>query len=157
MALAYVGRYATTRAKLVAYLSRKLATRGWDGEGAADVGAVADRCVALGYIDDAAFAAMRGAALSRRGYGARRVAQALRAAGVDADDAAPAEQVARDAAMEAAMAYAKRRRLGPFSNSEVADVKSQQRCFAALLRAGHDPEIARCVAYADIMTFLERR
>ena len=29
MALAYVGRYATTRAKLASYLGRKLRERGW--------------------------------------------------------------------------------------------------------------------------------
>ena len=32
LALFYVGRFATTRAKLIAYLSRKLRERGWEGE-----------------------------------------------------------------------------------------------------------------------------
>jgi regulatory protein len=155
LALAYVGRYATTRAKLAQYLDRKLAQRGWDGEGSADVASIVERCTELGYVDDAAFAAARGASLARRGYGARRVAQSLRAAGVDADDAAPVEQAARDDALQAAIAYARRRRIGPFSNNENVDVKSQQRGFAALLRAGHDPEIARCVAYASEVAFLE--
>lgn len=155
LALAYVGRYATTRAKLASYLERKLAMRGWDGAGEAGVATIVERCAALGYIDDVAFATARGASLSRRGYGARRVAQDLRAAGIAADDAAPIEEAARDQALQAALAYAKRRRIGPFSAVAAVDVKSQQRCFAALLRAGHDPEIARRVAYGDIVAFLE--
>lgn len=154
LALAYVGRYATTRAKLAQYLDRKLAIRGWDGEGRPDVTAVVERCARLGYVDDAAFAAARGASLARRGYGARRVVQALRAAGIDADDAAPIEQAARDDALQAAIAYARRRRIGPFSKNQNGDVMIQQRAFAALLRAGHDPEIARRVAYADEVAFL---
>jgi regulatory protein len=148
LAIAYVGRYATTRAKLADYLDRKVAMRGWDGEDPAPVGAIVDRCAALGYVDDAAFAAARGAALSRRGYGARRIAQALRAAGIDSDDAAPVEQNARDDALQAALAFAKRRRIGPFSREEEVDPDQLRRDFAALLRAGHDSGIARRVAYA---------
>lgn len=155
LALAYVGRYATTRARLAYYLDRKLAQRGWDGENTADVASIVDRCVRLGYIDDVAFAAARGASLARRGYGARRVAQALRAAGIDADDAAPVAQAVREDALMAAIAFAKRRHIGPFSKNQNGDVKSQQRGFAALLRAGHDPEIARRVAYASEVAFLE--
>ncbi|WP_404712340.1 RecX family transcriptional regulator [Sphingomonas sp. MMS24-J13] len=155
LALAYVGRYATTRAKLGQYLDRKLAQRGWDGEAAADVASIVDRCARLGYVDDVAFAAARGASLARRGYGARRVAQALRAAGIDADDAAPVERAARDDALRAAIAYAKRRRIGPFSNNSNDDARTRQRGFAALLRAGHDPEIARHVAYASEVDILE--
>jgi len=148
LAIAYVGRYATTRAKLAQYLDRKLAMRGWEGEDAPPVAAIVDRCAALGYVDDAAFAAARGAALGRRGYGARRVVQALRAAGIDSDDAAPVEQAAREDALQAALAFAKRRHIGPFSREEEINLDQRRRGFFALLRAGHDPEIARRVAYA---------
>ena len=37
LALRYVGKYATTRAKLAAYLARKLRERGWDGQREPDV------------------------------------------------------------------------------------------------------------------------
>ena len=37
-ALSYAGRYATTRAKLAAYLARKLRERGWNGAGEPPVG-----------------------------------------------------------------------------------------------------------------------
>ena len=33
LALSYVGRFATSRGKLVDYLRRKLRERGWEGEG----------------------------------------------------------------------------------------------------------------------------
>ena len=42
LALHYVARFATSAAKLEAYLARKLRERGWDGEGEAPVAAVAD-------------------------------------------------------------------------------------------------------------------
>ena len=37
MALAYVARFATSAARLEAYLARKLRERGWDGKGAPDL------------------------------------------------------------------------------------------------------------------------
>ena len=49
--------------------------------------ALVERMAALGYVDDRAFAAARAAALGRRGYGERRVGEALRAAGIDEEDA----------------------------------------------------------------------
>lgn len=147
LAIFYVGRYATTRAKLAQYLARKVATRGWEGEAAPPIAAVVERCTALGYVDDAAFAAARGASLGRRGYGARRVSEALRAAGIDSEDAAPVEQAARDDATDAAMAFARRRRIGPFAREETIDPDKQRRDFGALMRAGHDPATARRIAY----------
>ena len=43
------------------------------------------RFVEAGYIDDAAWARMKAGSLLRRGYGERRVSQALHAAGIEAD------------------------------------------------------------------------
>jgi len=79
-ALGYAGRYATTRAKLGAYLARKLRERGWAEAGAPPVERLVERMAAQGYVDDRAFAAARAAALGRRGYGERRVSEAARAA-----------------------------------------------------------------------------
>jgi len=56
LALAYVGRFATSRAKLTNYLARKLRERGWGGERDPDIPAVAERLARLGYVDDAAYA-----------------------------------------------------------------------------------------------------
>jgi len=159
LALSYVGRYATTRVKLAQYLTRKALTRGWNDDDGTDIGSIVtpivEKCSLLGYVDDAAFAVARGASLGRRGYGARRVAQALKAAGIDADDAAPAEAAAHEDALAAAVAYAKRRHIGPFSRNRQEDVNEKRRGFAALLRAGHAPDIARRVAYAADMASLD--
>lgn len=141
LALRYVERFATTRGKLSQYLSRKIRERGWEGA-PADVATVAERMATLGYVDDRGFAEMKGAALSRRGYGPRRVADTLRAAGLDADDAAPALEEARGVALESALALARRKRIGPFA-AERADPALRQRQLATLLRSGHDMRVAR--------------
>src|SRR5687767_15512627 len=106
LALAYVGRFATTRAKLRAYLERKVRERGWDDGQAPDVEAIAERFAALGYVDDAAYALSRSRSLTSRGYGARRVEHSLRIAGVEAPDAAPAQDHARGGAVESALRFA---------------------------------------------------
>ena len=147
MALDYVGRYGTTRAKLAAYLRRKLRERGWGGQGEPSIGDVVARIAALGYVDDAAFAAARAEALGRRGYGERRVSAALRAAGVEEEDRADAEARARDGAWEAALRLARRRRIGPFAGEE-PDREARERAFAVLMRAGHSPDLARRLASA---------
>ena len=71
LALHYVGRFATSRGKLVSYLTRKLRERGWDGVVDPDPGAVAERLAGYGYVDDAAYAVSKARALGGRGYGAR--------------------------------------------------------------------------------------
>ena len=114
-ALSYAGRYATSRAKLRAYLARKLRERGWAGAEAPPLDALVERLAGLNYVDDRAFATARGAALARRGYGARRVDAALHAAGIGAEDAADAREAAADGAWEAALRFAERRGIGPFA------------------------------------------
>ena len=86
LALRYVERFATSRAKLADYLRRKVRERGWDGP-ASDPKALADRFAELGYIDDRAFAEARARSMARRGLGERRIAVAFRAAGIEAEDA----------------------------------------------------------------------
>lgn len=153
LALHYVGRYATTRAKLAGYLRRKIEERGWAGEETPSVEALVVRAAALGYVDDRAFAASRAAALARRGYGARRRADALRAAGIEPEDRAAAIDADEDE-MTSAFAFARRRRIGPFARAPMDDVV-RRRAFAALLRAGHAPGVAARVLDADPETIPE--
>ncbi|WP_260482302.1 regulatory protein RecX [Sphingomicrobium flavum] len=143
LALHYVGRYATSRGKLRAYLHRKLRERGWDGDSPAPVDAMIERFAELGYVDDAAFAAAKARDLSARGYGARRLGQTLYAAGISEEDGAQARDIAEEAKLEAAMAFARRRRLGPFAQQEVEDPALRQKQLAAMMRAGHDFALAR--------------
>lgn len=147
VALSYAGRYATTRAKLAAYLGRKLRDRGWAGPGEPPIGTLVERMADLGYVDDRAFAAARAAALGRRGYGERRVREALRAAGVGEDEAAEAREEARRSAWQAALRFAERRQIGPFAAVE-PDRESREKAVGAFLRAGHPIDIARKLVQA---------
>ena len=131
MALAYVARFSTSAAKFERYLVRKLREKGWDGEGEPPVAATVARYVELGYVDDEGYARMKSGSLLRRGYGARRVDQALGQAGIAENlraEVAPGQVAAR----EAAATYARRRRLGPYGNADPA-VREKQ--LAAMVRA----------------------
>lgn len=144
MALRYVERYATTRAKLAAYLARKVRERGWDGP-AADIPALVARMAELRYVDDAAFAEAKAAAMARRGLGARRVREALRHAGVGADDSAALAPEVDARSEDAAMRFARRKRIGPYA-SVAPDRALLQKQIAAMLRAGHAHDVARRIA-----------
>lgn len=146
-ALFYAGRYATTRARLAAYLLRKLRERGWAGQGEPPVERLAERMAALGYVDDRAFASARAASLSRRGYGPRRVDAALRAAGIAEADMDDAREIASAEAWAAALRFAERRRLGPFAPAP-CERPAREKAFAAMLRAGHPAAIARKILAA---------
>jgi regulatory protein len=142
LAVAYVGRFATTRAKLATYLRRKVMEKGWDAAQLPAIEALVERLAALGYVDDAAFALSRARSLGARGYGERRVDQALRQAGVGDIDGEPAKQAASDGATAAAIRYAQRRRLGPFA-AHPPDPKARDRALSAMIRAGHSFDLAR--------------
>ena len=77
LALAYVARFATSAATVERYLIRKIRERGWEGEQPAEPAAIVERFVTMGYIDDEAYARTKSGGLLRRGYGPRRVSQAL--------------------------------------------------------------------------------
>jgi len=154
MALAYVARFATSAGKLSDYLRRKLRERGWEGEGEADIGAIVSRFVELGYVDDAGFARGKAQSLLRRGYGARRIDQALGAAGIDEslrDESRGSEVEAR----RAALVMARKRRFGPFGKGEGLDPAVREKQVAAMLRAGHPLAHAREVVNALTAEALE--
>lgn len=141
LALRYVERFATTRGKLADYLRRKIRERGWAGE-AADAAALADRLARLGYIDDRGYAEAKAAALARRGLGERRVAGALMQARIEEADRAAIAPAVADRAVEAALAFAKRKRLGPWGPGG-GDQALRERQIGAMLRAGHRLELSR--------------
>ena len=145
LALRYVGKYATTRAKLSGYLNRKIRERGWEGNRPADIGALADRFAELGYVDDAAYALGQSRSLSARGYGKRRLTDKLRLAGVDEADGGEARRHADAEAVQAALRLAERRRLGPFASID-ADRPQREKWVAAMIRAGHGFGLARAIA-----------
>ena len=151
-ALRYVGRFATTRAKLVQYLRRKLRERGWAGEAAPDPDGVADRLVALGYIDDAGFAASRARAGAAKGVGARRLADTLRHDGIADEIARPL--VDGHDAVAAALRFARKKRLGPWG-PPLGDPKLRHRQLATMARGGHASAVARAVLAAPTVEAAE--
>lgn len=145
LALRYVERFATTRHKLAAYLRRKLRERGWEGDAAPDLEAIAERFAALGYVDDAAYALAKARAFGQRGFGRRRLMDNLRVAGVAEEDGAAARDHADGEAVDAALRFAQRRRIGPFAAAAATDPKARDKAVAAMLRAGHGFALARAI------------
>lgn len=141
LALRYVERFATTRARLATYLLGKIRERGWEGD-PADPASLADKMAQLGYIDDRAFGEARAAAMARRGLGKRRVSGALRQVGIGEEDAAALAPAIDARAFDAALAFARKRRIGPFA-ALAADRPLREKHIAAMIRGGHDFTLSR--------------
>jgi len=144
LALRYVGRFATTRAKLQAYLRRKVRERGWEGGRSPDIEAIAQRFAERGFVDDAGYALAKSRALTGRGYGKRRVVQALRVAGIEEEDGEAARELADAEAVSAALRFAEKRRLGPFAVPG-DHPQEREKALAAMLRAGHAFDLSRAI------------
>jgi regulatory protein len=157
MALGYAARYATTAAKLRRYLQRKLGERIWTPIDPPDIDGLVTRLTSLGYVNDRAYAASKQRDLTARGFGTGRVRGALAAAGVGRDDIAavlaPEDGTTADP-YAPAIAFARRRRFGPFARDGAAsDPAQRNRELAAMARAGHDFAIAkRVLNAADAIT-----
>jgi regulatory protein len=159
----HVERFATTAANLTRVLSRRAerARRVHGGdvrEHAAWIAEVVERMVKTGAVDDARYALGRATTLRRLGKSPGKIRTALAGKGVARGlvDSAIADTAltldGNDAALEAAMAYARRRRLGPFGKT-IADKDEQRKQatkdMAALARAGFSYDIAKRVMTAD--------
>ncbi len=142
LALAYVGRYATSCARLATYLNRKIGERGWVDESTAPVAELVTQFASLGYVDDEAFAKTRGESLLRRGYGPNRLKISLRVSGIGTDIIDRTANVDEEGAFAAAMIFAKRKRIGPYAR-DPATPDIRQKMIATLLRAGHSYEVSR--------------
>lgn len=141
LAIRYVGRYATTRAKLTDYLRRKIIERGWIDDSSPPLAAIIVQCVDAGYVDDRAFAEAKSRALARRGYGYRRVESSLHQSGI-ARDITESLRPDADSAFESAESFARKRRIGMFCTVPV-DQAAARRHFAAMIRAGHSIALTR--------------
>jgi regulatory protein len=157
LALHYAARFASTGARLEAYLLRKIRERGLaaDADGRTvevDIPALVARLVELGYVDDDAYARMRARDLGARGYGARRVEETLRHAGVG-EGLRRAHAPGEAASRRAAALMAQKRRLGPFGAraeglDPLARRKAHEKAVAAMLRAGHQYDHVKVILAA---------
>jgi regulatory protein len=113
--------------------------------------AIVARFVAAGMIDDQAFAQTKARSLHRRGTSSRLTRQRLKLAGVDDDtlDKAMAgldqelDTDPRQREWQAAVALARRRRLGPFRPKEREEHRNRD--LAAMARGGFDYALAKKV------------
>jgi len=147
LALRYVSRYATTRYKLRRYLQRKLNERGWDDERPAETHDLIERFVEHGYIDDALYAKNKAAALGRRGYGQKRIEQAMYQSGIGDEDSREALDLGEQQKWQSAERFARKKSIGPFADEQADNDKSQKQ-LAAFMRAGHSFELASKFVFA---------
>ncbi len=156
-ALTYLARYAATRATLTRALDRRV-DRWARAAGVSElaalrgvVRALVARLAAAGAVDDAAFAETRARRLRRSGRSRQAAAAHLAARGIDAQvlrAALPADDAAE---LAAAVAFARRRRFGPFRRAAAAE-GTEQRERAAFARAG----FTRAAALAALGMSAER-
>lgn len=147
LAIRYVERYATSRKKLANYLHRKIREREWQDAVPPAVDQLVERFVEQGYIDDALYAQTKAASLTRRGYGTRRVSHALYQAGISETDGREAFQISETNKWAAADKFARKRRIGPYAETQQADDKCRKQ-LQAFLRAGHDFDLASRFVFA---------
>lgn len=156
-ALHYLERFASSAANLRRVLMRKVdrsvQAHGTDREeGARWVDALLERYRGSGLLDDAGYARMKAESLHRRGTSTRGIREKLAAKGVARDHVDHAldrvgEDAGGDVDLTAALALARRRRLGPYRLPEVR-AAHRDKDLAALGRAGFAYDIARRVVDA---------
>ena len=151
-ALHYLGRYASTEARLREVLSR-FAKRKMEDEDPEHMRQLIDKmvisCVEKGYVNDRLFAEQKTASLRRSGGSRMSISRKLMQRGVDRDVISAAihdydDDYARDhdhdAELKSALIYARKRRLGPYAKPPIGqqDMKEgwQTRHYASLARAG---------------------
>ena len=153
-ALTHLSRFAATEAGLVRVLDRRIdrwvrraAQEGAEAEAGPSRRAAREVAAALvqsGVVNDEAFADARARRLTRAGRSRRAVQAHLAAKGV----AAPLAQAAlpdEDMELAAALAYARRRRLGPFRTApeEGDGPERMRRELGAMARAGFPQPVAQ--------------
>lgn len=160
VALHYLDRYGASSEMLRRVLARRVDRRCRSRDEAPDAQAglieeTVARAQRAGLIDDARFAAARLATLRRRGTSTRQARAKLSEKGIDADTISAAMSDEREDAGEeadterqAALAYARRRRLGPHRPPGAREA-NRERDLAAMARAGFPYALARAVLEAD--------
>lgn len=149
-ALAHLARYATTEAGLRRVLERRIDRWARAAGETADadtiaaqvdaarqaVGQVVARLAAVGAVSDAAFAESRARSLVRAGRSRRAVAAHLAARGIGSALAQAVTPEDPETELAAALALARRRRIGPFRVGAAPDEAGRRRELAMLARAG---------------------
>jgi regulatory protein len=161
-ALYYLERFAASRAHLGAVLARRALRDAQILDLPTEpvreaIDRLLDDLEQQGLLNDAAYAEARARRLAEKGKPPRRIAQDLAARGVDRDLATAAtsalEAETPDLELETAIAFARRRRLGPFAR--IVEAAPSQKALATFARAGFSSTVARRVLAARSVDELE--
>jgi regulatory protein len=156
-ALDYLARFASSAANLRRVLKEKVERsarlHGTNREaGLAAIERLVERFTAAGILDDSRFAEGRAQSLFRRGTSRRGIAAKLSEKGVGAAEIATAletlDALAADPELASAVAFARRRRLGPFRDPGKR-MSARDKDLGALARAGFGFDVARRVVDAE--------
>jgi len=160
-ALHYLERYSSSSENLKAVLRRKVwraarETEVDQDEAEAWIEKTVSRLQNAGLLDDRAYAEMRVLSLRRSGESERSIRMKLAAKGVDADTITGAldQDEPENDDLAAAIAYARRRRLGPYRRGDDREDR-RDRDMAALARKGFGLDICRQVIDAQDDVALE--
>ncbi|MGH7102022.1 MAG: regulatory protein RecX [Acetobacteraceae bacterium] len=104
---------------------------------------VVEKLVLSGIVDDASFAAARARRLARSGTSRRGIAAHLVRHGLQAKDLGEILGEDPERELTAALVFARKRHLGPFSADSSADAAGRKRELAQFARAGYPAAIAR--------------
>ena len=157
IALYYLQRYAASSESLRRVLKRRVAKSVYHhdtdpAEGAEFVEDIIRRFLASGLLDDSIYAEGQVKSLFRRGLSQRAIQNRLMEKGVDRDIIETQLRALVDENPEpdlkAAIAFARRRRLGPFRTTEQRPDR-RQRDLASLARGGFDFATAKKVIDAE--------
>ena len=143
-AVAYLERFPSSAANLRRVLLRRVRRSEVEDEAPARaaIETVVEKLRGLGAVDDVAYAAGRTRTRLRRGQSLRTIRAGLADKGVAAGDVETAVAgIGDDLDLGAAVAFARRRRLGPFRR-EAADAGRE---LAAFARAGFTRAVAEAV------------
>ncbi len=163
-ALYYLGRFATSSENLRQVLLRRIArsARHHDTDTDACAGWVDEligRYLASGLLDDGAYARAQAASLNRRGKSVKAIRLRLRqkavASDIIDDTLAGLAQETGEPDLCAAIAYARKRRIGPYRNPDKGE-KNRDRELAALARSGFSYALSRRIVEAESTDELEQ-
>ena len=164
IALHHLDRFASSSENLQRVLTRRVlkSARHHDTDQEQCAAWIADlirRYQESGLLDDPAYARAQVISHNRRGKSVRAIHALLRQKGVSADDIGSAiEDLTKDLPdpdLAAAMAYARRRRLGPYRTRE-ADDKAREKELAAMARSGFSYGIARRIVAAETVEEIDQ-
>jgi len=149
-ALRYLNRFDCSVQKLRAHLRQTIRRRGGDqAELERQLEVLLERYQASGLLNDERFAENLAERLKARGGSRRAIVQKLRQRGITGGVAEASVASSPGAELEAARAFVRRRRLGPF-RPEAERLENRRRDLAALARTGFDHETAvRALGYGN--------